>query len=166
MASFELTADRLRAALHYDPNTGQFTHLVATSKTAIGDVAGCAHSAGYRKYSIAHCTYTGHRLAWLYVHGKWPVAQIDHINGDRTDNRICNLREADATLNAQNRHVAAKRNKSGFIGVASPNGKRKTYRVSITTRGVGKHIGVFSTAEEARECYIAAKRELHPGSTL
>jgi HNH endonuclease len=89
----KLTAERLRERLHYDAETGVFTRRVGSSNARAGDVAGSVHSTGYVRISIDGGKYTAHCLAWFYVHGVWPSDQIDHINRNRSDNRIANLRE-------------------------------------------------------------------------
>ena len=89
----KLTAERLRERLHYDAGTGVFTRRVGSGHARTGEMAGSVHSTGYVRISIDGGKYTAHCLAWLYVHGVWPPDQIDHINGNRSDNRIANLRE-------------------------------------------------------------------------
>jgi hypothetical protein len=89
----KLTAERLRKRLRYDAETGLFTRRVGSGHAHAGDMAGSVHSTGYVRICIDGGRYTAHRLAWLYVHGVWPSGQIDHINRNRSDNRIANLRE-------------------------------------------------------------------------
>jgi hypothetical protein len=85
-----MTQDELKEILNYDSLTGNFTWLVSKSKKIkIGDRAGCiAKSTGYRVIGINGKPYLEHRLMWLYYHGYFPSVGIDHINGDRSDNRI------------------------------------------------------------------------------
>ena len=84
-----LTAERLREVLDYDPDTGVFTRKVRTaSSVKVGDVAGSLNGKGYIRIRVDGRLYFAHRLAWLYVHGEWPVDQVDHINGIKNDNRI------------------------------------------------------------------------------
>jgi hypothetical protein len=106
-----LTAERLREILGYDPETGLFTRLVRTGRIRAGEVAGTAHSRGYRSIVIDGRVYLSHRLAWLYVHGEWPPEQIDHINRNRADNRLVNLR---AAKQSQNNVRAAERHFGEF----------------------------------------------------
>jgi hypothetical protein len=89
----KLTAERLRERLHYDAETGVFTRRVGSGHAHAGDMAGSVHSTGYVRIGIDGGKYTAHCLAWLYVHGVWPSDQIDHINRNRSDNRIANLRQ-------------------------------------------------------------------------
>jgi hypothetical protein len=88
----ELTATRLRELMTYDPHTGIFEwrKLVGRRKNP----AGCIDDKGYRIIRIAGRNHKAHRLAILYVQGRWPVGDTDHANGDRSDNRLVNLRAA------------------------------------------------------------------------
>ena len=95
MAKADLTAQRLREALHYDPETGVFTWATAvSSKTVPGARAGNQHIAGYFRIRLDGYSYKAHRLAWLYMTGAWPAECIDHINRNNSDNRFSILREA------------------------------------------------------------------------
>ena len=108
--------------------------------------------------------YSAHRLAWLYVHGAWPTGQIDHINGDRGDNRISNLRDVTPALNTQNQRRAARSNKSsGLLGVTANRGR---WLAQISIGGKSRNLGRYATPEEAHAVYVAAKRVLHAGCTL
>jgi hypothetical protein len=146
--------------LNYDPATGAFVWLVNRSRTAKrGAKAGRICGAGY--------VYIGrmlaHRVAWKYVTGKWPNGQIDHINGNRTDNRWSNLRLSTHSLNQQNLRSARADNKSGFLGVSSYGSR---FRASIKTPTKRVHLGWFDTPEMAHAAYLDAKRRLHKGCTL
>jgi hypothetical protein len=84
--SRELTAERLREVLNYNPGTGVFTWRVQTGRRApVGAIAGCITWYGYIAIKIDCCRHLAHRLAWFYVTGAWPKDQIDHINGNRSD---------------------------------------------------------------------------------
>lgn len=103
--------------LDYDPDTGEFVWKIKTSKkVVVGKRAGGLNSAGYVQIKINNHFLYGHRLAWFYVHGQWPVAEIDHINRNPSDNRIANLRLADRFLQNQNKCVR-KDSKTGVSGV-------------------------------------------------
>jgi hypothetical protein len=101
----------------YEPNTGVFRSRVQRSNAPGGSVAGSSHGNGYRKIAIDRRRYYAHRLAWLYVHGRWPTGQLDHINLVRDDNRILNLREASCGENNQNSRRRS-HNTSGFKGAS------------------------------------------------
>lgn len=161
-----LTQQQLKEYLHYNPDTGVFTRLFSkTSKIKIGDVVGYKTKKGYGFVNLNGKNYFSHRLAWLYVYGYTPKHQIDHINGIKDDNRICNLREATNAENHQNFTKPMAHNTSGVLGVHFHK-KRKKWCVTITTNGKLKHIGYFLDKDLAAQAYIEAKRQLHPFSTI
>jgi hypothetical protein len=158
----ELTAERLRALVAYDPETGVFTWRTNGYNNVVlaGDPVGGLDEMGYLRAGIKGVKYRLHRLAWLYVYGKWPDNDIDHINGNRTDNRLANLRDVPRQLNVQNgqKKVGA----AGLRGV-TPKGRRFLAQIQCNGRTVP--LGRFDTAEEAHAAYVAAKRLYHPGFT-
>lgn len=153
-----LTADKLRDYLNYSPETGIFTWRTTRRRHwLLGTIAGAVHSGGYIRIYIDGREYYAHRLAWLYVHGEWPKHQIDHINGDRNDNRISNLREATSTQNHANTRIRSD-NKTGMKGVSIHSGSGR-WRARIMLGRKEKHLGFFETKEEAAEAYKAAAQE-------
>lgn len=147
-----ITHDRLKSLLIYDPDTGVFTRN--------GKVAGYAHHSGYRYVGIDKAKITEHRLAWFYCYGVWPVADLDHINRNRSDNRIANLREVSRSENCQNQPVR-RSNKSGVTGVYYHKASGKwAASISIDKRQV--HLGVYDTVEEAIAARRAAEKEHYP----
>ena len=132
-----------------------------TRKRESSGVVAASRKKGYLYISVNGLTYVAHRLAWLYMTGKWPTVLIDHKNGDKMDNRFANLREATYLQNFWNRGKRSD-NTSGYKGV-SYNRKLKKYgaRVTVKKNGVTEHnhIGVFDTAEEAYEAYKKAALE-------
>lgn len=163
----ELTADRLRELLHYDPETGVFTWLVHRQRHRAGDVAGSKHSMGYIEMGVCGASYLAHRLAWLYMTGSWPAGDVDHKNGQRSDNRFDNLRDVTKSVNLQNRQGATANNKSGLLGVSKSIAKcgRWFARIQDST-GKQKGLGSFGTPEEAHAAYLDAKRSMHEGCTI
>lgn len=159
-----ITQDRLREMLHYNPETGVFTNKVRRANRHAGEAAGCVNAIGYVKIALDGKQYLGHRLAWLYVYGEMPE-QIDHINCDRADNRIANLRPSDQSTNKQNLRKAHSDSTTKVLGAHS-YGARNRYRARICVNGKTRHLGCFSTLEEANAAYVAAKAEIHPFSTL
>lgn len=159
-----ITAERLRECLIYDPETGVFRWRAGcASGRHVGEVAGGLDVKGYRIIKIDQVSAKAHRLAWLYVTGDHPRGEIDHINGDRSDNRWANLRDVSADINRQNRRHGT--GVTGLLGV-SPADKPGTFRASIKVNRKQYRLGVFSTAKAAHAAYLEAKDRLHPGSTL
>ena len=160
-----LTIEQLKNALNYDANTGVFIWKTRPSKAVkVGDVAGCVEKRiGYVTIGIAKRIYKAHRLAWLYAYGEWPKGLIDHINGNKADNRIANLRDVFADGNSQNIRKPNRRNKSGFMGVIF---FQKKWRASITVSGKTKWLGDYATPEEAHQVYLVAKRKYHGACTI
>lgn len=156
----ELTAERLRELLSYDPAVGEFRRKVSpNSRIKPGDIAGFVGTAGYVQIKADGRNYLAHRLAWLYVHGVWPADQIDHINGIRSDNRIENLREATSAQNQQNRSLCHN-SKSGYPGVRWAERRRK-WQAVIKTGGRTTHLGSFTNIEDAIAARAKAKAESH-----
>lgn len=151
----QLSAERLREVLSYDPTTGIFTWVKHNNRAPTGSVAGSYDADGYRNISIDRLPYKAHRLAWLYVYGVEPECQIDHINCVRDDNRIENLRVATHQQNQRNR---ACKSSSGYKGVYlhKPTGR---WNARITTDGRDTSLGYFDTAESAGAAYAKAARE-------
>ena len=169
MATADLTAARLRELLHYDQETGILRYAVARwgrQHVVVGSVAGTNDGQGYRKHMIDGRPYKAHRLAWLYTHGVWPAGEVDHINGQRSDNRMSNLRDVPRVTNSENFRIARRSNKTGLLGVTSPGKQDKRYTATITAGGKRKTLGRFDTPEEAHAAYLEAKRQLHAGCTL
>jgi HNH endonuclease/AP2 domain len=162
-----LTAERLREVLNYEAETGIFRWRKKTShRIAIGDVAGTkTRPDGYCAIAIDGTLYLAHRLAWMYINGSHAENFIDHINGNPSDNRIANLREATQSVNMQNQKKATKKNKTGFLGVDWHKRANK-FRAAIRLNGKQTHIGYFQTPEEAHQAYLRVKRSLHIGNTL
>lgn len=154
-----LTHIRLISLLSYDPDDGIFRWLVRRSNVSAGSIAGGNHGTGYKVIGIDGRLYLAHRLAWFFVHGRWPSDQLDHINGVKDDNRLANLREATTSENHQNMPLP-RNNRSGAIGV---NHCRSTGRwvAQITTNGQRKTLGRFETVEEASKAYREAKAQFH-----
>jgi hypothetical protein len=160
MATANLTAQRLRELLDYNPETGVFTRRISIGRGKAGEVAG-GRWFGYWRVCVDYTTYTAHRLAWLYVTGAWPEHEVDHINGDGRDNRFVNLRDVRRQTNSENRRSkGAKRLGAHFV----PRVNR--WRAMIATSGKRMHLGYFPTEEEAHRAYLAAKRRLHDGCTI
>jgi hypothetical protein len=128
-----------------------------------GTSLGHPTKSGYQLASVDYGMYKLHRLIWLWHYGEFPENQLDHIDGNPSNNRIENLRNATDAQNMQNQRKARANNKLGIQGVYKVKNR---FRAVLTTHGKGKHLGYFSTAEEAHEAYVLAKRKLHEFSTI
>lgn len=142
-----ITQDELKKVLDYDPNTGIFRWKIKNTRTYIGMVAGFKNDNGYISIGVKRKWRGAHRLAWLYVHGYMPESDIDHINRDRTDNRISNLREASRSCNVRNSDVSIT-NKSGIKGVFW-NKRLESWQVYIGIHGEIHYLGVHKDKIEA-----------------
>ena len=153
-----ITHIRLLQLLDYDPDTGIFQWKKRPGRGAkpAGTVAGNFDKDGYLVFSIDGKQYKAHRVAWFYVHGKWPDGETDHRNRIRNDNRIKNLREATVSQGRQNR--TRKANASGFTGVYFIKGR---YLATIKANGTTHRLGWFDAPEDAHRVYLNAKAKLH-----
>lgn len=145
----------------YDPEAGHILLAQSSPEHAhrIGKRVGSLYLDGYRRVSIGRTRILEHRLAWALSHGAWPEDFIDHVNGDRSDNRLINLREASRSENGQNR-AKSSNNSSGFTGVSFCK-RYNCWQASIQFQRKPKFIGYFETPEFAAAAYAEAKSALH-----
>lgn len=151
----KIALTRVRDLIDYNPATGTMTWKVTQGLARVGSPVGHVQH-GYLKITIDREQVRASRLAWFMAYGEWPAGQIDHIDGNKLNNSIANLRDVSMSINMQNRY--ARRRKDSDL----PQG--------VTKNGSGKflaniRIGVFPTAEEAASAYMRAKRLLHEGCT-
>lgn len=146
------TLDYFRKLLQYDPDTGLFHWKIRVgTRGAAGAVAGTPNPNGYLKSPIDKKQYSLHRLAWFFSTGAWPKGQIDHINGDRQDNRIANLRDVDQSANLLNSH---KHRKNPML-----ENTQKLSNGRYAARIRRRVIGYFDTREEAHRFAAAHMNE-------
>jgi hypothetical protein len=144
--------------LSYDPDLGEFRWNVRMSnRVKEGDLAGCDR-IGYVAITIRGRAYLAHRLAWLYVYGRWPKVDLDHKDGVRSHNWISNLREATKSQNTMNSGNYAN-NKSGYRGVYYVR-KSGTWRSHIRYRGSHIGLGTHYTLEDAVAARSQAEQRL------
>jgi hypothetical protein len=153
-----MDANELRRLFRYDAETGQFTRLVTSSHNAkAGQIAGCRNRSGYLVIRIDDRLYYAHRLAWLYVYGEWPQNDTDHINGDKSDNRLSNLRPATRSQNCINK-PETKRNTSGVCGVGRFKDKWRAY-IHVDGRYIS--LGHYESKDQAVSARRDAERQYY-----
>ena len=162
-----VTRDRLLELLDFSPGCGTFRkRMVRRGPTAAGAPVGTVTEGGYRRIRLDGKQYYAHRLVWLWLTGDLPGLHIDHINGDRLDNRPGNLRQVDRVTNLQNQRKAKSSNKtSGLLG-SSWDSEREKWTARIKVGEKCLFLGRFDTAKEAHLAYVATKRRLHAGCTI
>jgi len=155
-----ITQARVKELFDYNPTTGELTRRVTVRAWAqAGSLAGTFDSQGYRQVGIDGRKYRAHRLVWLLVHGELPSSLIDHINGQRDDNRLSNLRLA---TNSDNQHnIGCKRHsRSGVKGVYWHKA-RQQWAAEIRINGHKTFLGLFPDVPSA-----AAALEAHRAATV
>lgn len=161
----ELTHARALLLVQYDPDTGVMVHRRDSRNAHAGAVVGHVNSEGYLRTQLDGCDLALHRLAVFYMTGHWPSAEVDHLDGNRQNNRWKNLRECSRKVNLQNRRKPNKNNVSGLLG-AHFHPLSGKYQARVSVDGKAHHLGLFKTPQEAHDAYVAAKRHLHEGNTL
>lgn len=159
MAKELISHPELLRVLDYNPETGLFTWKVQVSRCVLaGTPAGFLWGKFYLGVRYKGVGYLVHRLAWFYVHGTWPEAEIDHRDGDKKNNRIANLRVASHALNCANRQININ-NSSGAKGVSQrPNNR---WRAAIEHEGRSISLGTYGSLEEASAAYLDGAKKLH-----
>lgn len=163
-----VTRKRLMQLFTYEQDTGLFIRRVSIGRHGCkkaGQVAGTLNPDLYVVIGIDGRYYKASRLAWFYMTGRWPKHEIDHRNTVSWDNCWENLREATRTINAQNQLGARKNSKSGLRGVHWHK-RVKKWASGIGVNNRSKHLGYFDDPMDGHLAYLAAKRLLHPGSTV
>lgn len=146
-----LTLDRVNALLSLHDDGTLRWRLGRRGGVHAGQLAGSIGSKGHRALSIDNKMYQAHRIVWLITYGVWPAGMLDHANGDRDDNRPCNLREATASQNTSNR--------SGVTGVTRHKGGKFQAQIKVNRRS--HYLGLFERREDALAAYREASIRLH-----
>ena len=156
-----LTQKRLKEALIYNGDTGIFTNRIRRIMSIEGTVVGSNTNNGYIAIHFDGKRYLAHRLAWLYIYGYFPENNIDHINRNKKDNRISNLREVSQQCNIRNSKLR-KTNKSGVTGVCwYKNAGKWLAHIKINNKAV--HLGRFDDKKDAvRARWDAEKKYKFP----
>ncbi len=140
----------------YKPDGTLVWKIKPNKRTRSGDIVGCSGPGGYRQLKYKYSAYYVHRIIWLLHHGKFPKGIMDHINGNKTDNRIQNLRECTPRENDSNRKV----HREGKLVGCSKVGNR--YQAQIRINGRSVYLGTFNTEKEASDKYQDALRKHNP----
>ncbi len=152
-----LSQRTLKKYFTYDHITGGFLRVIRTGKRdKIGDAA-VNHSRGYKSLNLLGESYLAHRMAWLYVYGKEPSGHIDHIDHNRSNNAIINLRDIPEEENFKNQSTY-KNNKSGYCGIFYEK-DRKKYKAYIKHNGKNINLGRFSDIDDAISARKKAETE-------
>jgi hypothetical protein len=157
----QIAVNFVKEVLSYDMGTGDFYWKKSKYTAKIGASAGGLDNKGYKRIELKGTFYACHRLAWAYVTGEWPSHHIDHINGNRSDNRFCNLRIASIADNKRN-SATPSNNTSGYKGVVfKPRNKLRPWQSAIKHNKKWIYIGAFETPEEAHKVYCDMAKKLH-----
>jgi hypothetical protein len=151
--------EMLKSSLNYDPASGIFTWKRKPSPNrSAGSEAGYITNYGYRTISLNGTAYKAHRLAWLITYGTWPDL-IDHIDSNRANNAINNLREATTSENSRNQDIGS-RNSSGTRCVYWHSTKKR-WVVKVILNGKDYYGGSFISLGDAEKASEKLRRELH-----
>lgn len=157
-----LTQVELKQVLRYDPKTGLFVWIAPRKSIQVGDIAG-DRSGRYVRIKLNQRQYPAHCLAWLYVTGKWPSSDLDHKDTNGQNNCWNNLRLATPMQNAANRKPSKYNKYTMLKGVTfqKQGNRKKRWLASIKIAGRSRHIGYFTTAEEAHAAYVRRAKKVH-----
>lgn len=150
---------KLKEIFSYEPSTGQFVRLKRRGHQASGLLRNVPAFNGYIYVSVDEKKYLLHRLAWFLFYGEWPKSEIDHIDGDKINNSIANLRLASRAQNEANKK-ASRANTSGVKGVRWEESRGKWYAY-ITIDYKMKNLGCFERREDAIAARSLAAKKQH-----
>lgn len=154
-----LTIELLESKLSYDPSSGDLRWLVTSCRRKAGDVAGSDNGVGYIQIGLLGHVYHAHRLGWALAHKIWPIPHgIDHINGIRSDNRLCNLRAANQSENMRNRGPG-RSSTTGIKGVYKHPAGGYTAQIGHNYKTI--YLGYFSEISDAASAYEKAAKKYH-----
>lgn len=157
MFSYEEMSEKLR----YDAKTGVIYRKKKDGSEKIASFYSKAQRRNRVKFKEKWMY--AYRVGWLLSYGSWPENEIDHINGDSSDDRLENLRDVDRRTNQENLRKAKRTNAASVLGVSK---HRNRFRAMVKVKGKSVYLGSFPTAEEAHDAYVNAKRKHHTGCTI
>lgn len=161
MSAPSITPKQLTALFWYDAIDGVLIRRVSVGnggRFQEGEIVGSKNKQGYLVVSAHGVRLLAHRVAFAISYGEWPIGLIDHIDGNRLNNRLLNLRDVTPSENNQNQRRAHGNSASGLLGVSPQRGR---WKAEIKVDGKKVWLGAFGTAEEAHQSYMNAKRRLH-----
>lgn len=152
-----MDAKEMGTWLRYDRTTGLLYWVKQTEQYSIkpGDVAGY-NCGDYLAVTVQGKGYRQHRVAWLLAHGAWPEGEIDHINGNGKDNRLCNLRDVPKHTNLINQY----KHRNGKLFGCSFDKRRSTWKAKIVVNKKEYYLGAYKTEVEAHQAYVRASKQL------
>ena len=156
--NYELTQSRLKELVSYNKETGIFNRILPVANILPGPIHAKPNKIGYTRMHVDGRLYYMHRLAWLYVYGVWPT-EVDHIDGNKANNKLSNLRDGSHAQNMQNMSKKSKA-VSGLKG-AYYHPHCKMWQAKIRYQNRTKSLGYYKTPEEANKMYLQAKSNLH-----
>lgn len=160
-----MDASKILAAkevLDYDPGSGVMRWKHSRGSAKAGKQVGRDNGKGYLNFTFLGKTVSVHRMAWAIFHGEInPLLEIDHINGNRLDNRISNLRLVTGSQNNWNRTAIRNGNTASNVIGVSWSKRRNKWQAAITKNYKTRHLGYFHSIPEAKAAYELAKAELH-----
>jgi hypothetical protein len=160
--SHRLTFEKAARFFSYNPDTGEIRVKVKRPyvRKEVGEIATNWLANGYTGFHFEKELYMGHRVAWLLTYGEWPKDQLDHIDRDKRNNRIANLRECDTAENHQNQDTVTRKGTSRYLGVCKPT-DREGWRAQITVNGKQNYLGMYRCETAAYVAYCRAKPSTH-----
>lgn len=162
----KLTFEQADQFFDYSPETGILSWKITyRGRIKTGEPVGSVRTDGRRSVSFMGKRYYAYRIAWLLMTGEWPKNEIDHFNGQRDDNRWCNLRDVTPSINQQNHHHGHTGATSKFLGVSWCS-RRQAWRACITTNRKLRTIGFFATEQDAHAAYVRQKTVDHAESKI
>lgn len=159
MQKYRPSREYLASLFAYEPDTGNLIRIQSRPGVTVGDIAGCVDDQGYVKVYIDRRAYLVHRIVWILVHGEWPSGEIDHINGNKADNRIANLRVCSRHENQRNTKMR-KDNSSGVKGVVWDK-RINAWFAQVALNGKTFYGGSFKDLEDAKRAAIELRNRLH-----
>ncbi len=152
------TIERVNELFDYDRISGLLVARVSRNRRRAGTIVGTLTSHGYLRCKFDKDWWFLHNLVWFIAYGKWPVADVDHMDGDKTNNSINNLRECTRSQNKGNSKRHSVPTKSGLKGVTWQS-KIEKWQARLMVRGTHLSLGCYNTPEDAHAAYMAAAQK-------